>query len=54
MTPASWLMCLALIRSISQVEDRVRAAGSDQLDEWSDLILDARELADVFATDQKH
>ncbi|CAK0745370.1 transposase [uncultured Gammaproteobacteria bacterium] len=38
----------------SQVEDRVRAAGSDQLDEWIDLILDARELADVFATDQKH
>ncbi|CAK0776659.1 transposase [uncultured Gammaproteobacteria bacterium] len=38
----------------SLVEDRVLAAGSDQLDEWSDLILDARELADVFGADQKH
>ncbi|CAK0776158.1 hypothetical protein WCLP8_5360001 [uncultured Gammaproteobacteria bacterium] len=36
------------------VESRVRAASSDQLDEWIDLILDARELADVFGIDQKH
>ncbi|CAK0752333.1 transposase [uncultured Gammaproteobacteria bacterium] len=38
----------------SQVEDRVRAAGSDQLDEWSDRFVDARELVDVFDVDQKH
>ncbi|CAK0779058.1 hypothetical protein WCLP8_80001 [uncultured Gammaproteobacteria bacterium] len=38
----------------SQVEDRVRAGSGDQLDEWIDLILDARELADVFGADQKH
>lgn len=30
------------------IEDRVRAAGSDLLDEWSERILDARTLADVF------
>ena len=36
------------------VEDRVRAAGSDQLDEWLDRILDARELTDVFGSDLKH
>ncbi|CAK0775990.1 transposase [uncultured Gammaproteobacteria bacterium] len=36
------------------VESRVRAAGSDQLDEWSDRFVDARELVDVFDVDQKH
>ena len=30
------------------IEDRVRAVGSDLLDEWSERILDARTLADVF------
>ena len=31
------------------IEGRVRAAGGDQLDEWSERILDARTPADVFA-----
>ena len=30
------------------IEPRIRAAGTDQLDEWTDLVLDARELADIF------
>ncbi|MBF0094590.1 MAG: Rpn family recombination-promoting nuclease/putative transposase [Alphaproteobacteria bacterium] len=30
------------------IEERVRAADSDQLDEWSERLLDARELSDVF------
>lgn len=30
------------------IENRVRAAGGDQLDEWSERILDASTLADVF------
>lgn len=36
------------------VEERVRAASSDQLDEWLDRFVDARELEDVFGSDPKH
>ena len=36
------------------LEDRVRAAGSDQLDEWSDRFVDAQTLADIFDTDHRH
>ncbi|MBF0095436.1 MAG: DUF4351 domain-containing protein [Alphaproteobacteria bacterium] len=32
----------------AETEDRVRAAGSDQLDEWMDRLMDARDVADVF------
>jgi len=38
----------------SGVEDRVRAADSDRLDEWLDRILDAQTLADVFGPEQSH
>jgi len=36
------------------VEDRVRAAVSDRLDEWLDRILDAQTLSDVFGPEQPH
>ncbi len=36
------------------VEDRVRVATIDQLDEWSDRILDAQTLDDVFGIEQRH
>ena len=32
----------------AEIEDRVHAASSDQLNEWMDCLMDARELADVF------
>lgn len=35
-------------------DDRVRAADSEQLDEWLDRILDAQTPADVFGLDQPH
>ncbi|CAK0759169.1 hypothetical protein WCLP8_3020011 [uncultured Gammaproteobacteria bacterium] len=38
----------------SGVEDRVRAAGMDQLDEWIDRILDAQTLDDVFGSEPCH
>ena len=38
----------------SHIETLVRAATNDQLDEWSDRILDARELSDVFGPDWQH
>ncbi|CAK0779014.1 transposase [uncultured Gammaproteobacteria bacterium] len=36
------------------VEERVRAAGMDQLNEWLDRILDAQTLDDVFGSDPRH
>ena len=38
----------------SSIEDRVRAASSEQLEEWSDRFVDARELSDVFGPDWQH
>ncbi|CAK0768435.1 transposase [uncultured Gammaproteobacteria bacterium] len=38
----------------ADIEERVRAASSDQLDEWTDRFVDACELADVFGTDSTH
>ena len=38
----------------SEVEDRVRTADSDHLDEWTDRFLDARTLSDVFGVDRRH
>jgi len=36
------------------IESRVLSADIDQLDEWSDRFVDARELIDIFAADQTH
>ena len=36
------------------IEDRVRAADSDRLDEWLDRFVDAQTLADVFGSEQPH
>ncbi len=36
------------------VEGRVRAASIEQLDEWSNRILDAQTLDDVFGIEQRH
>ena len=38
----------------ASLEERVRAADSDQLDEWSERILEARALLDVFGADWQH
>ena len=38
----------------ASLEERVRAADSDQLDEWSERILEARALIDVFGADWQH
>ena len=38
----------------SHLEDSIRAADIDRLDEWIDRILDAKSLDDVFGTDQRH
>jgi len=38
----------------SEIEARVRGTGSDQLDEWSERLLDARELSDVFDAPTAH
>ena len=38
----------------SEVEDRVRTADSDHLDEWTDRFLDARTLSDVFGVPRRH
>ncbi len=38
----------------SQTEERVHAAGIDQLDEWMDRLMDAKELIDVFGIDPTH
>ena len=38
----------------SGIEDRVRAAGSDQLDEWSERLIDGKSLADIFGPDHTH
>ncbi|MFN3076667.1 MAG: Rpn family recombination-promoting nuclease/putative transposase [Alphaproteobacteria bacterium] len=37
-----------------EIEARVRAAGSDQLDVWSERLLDARELEDMFGDPTTH
>ncbi|MBF0094817.1 MAG: DUF4351 domain-containing protein [Alphaproteobacteria bacterium] len=37
-----------------KVGARIRAASSDQLDEWSERLLDARELSDVFDAPTTH
>ncbi|MEO5376098.1 MAG: Rpn family recombination-promoting nuclease/putative transposase [Alphaproteobacteria bacterium] len=37
-----------------EIEARLRAASSDQLDEWSERLLDARELSDVFDEPTTH
>lgn len=52
-------MLLGLLRrkfgSLSpEIDERVRAASSDQLDEWSECLLGARELADVFDATTTH
>ena len=36
------------------LEQRIRTADSDHLDDWAERILDARTLAEVFGTDQPH
>jgi predicted transposase YdaD len=36
------------------LEDRIRAAGSDQLDEWSERFADGKSLAEIFGPDQPH
>lgn len=36
------------------IEERVRVANSDQLDEWSERFVNARELSDVFDSATKH
>ena len=36
------------------IEDRVRAAGSDQLDEWSERLIDGKSLAEIFGPDHTH
>ena len=36
------------------VEDRIRAAGTDQLDEWSERFADGKALAEIFDTEQRH
>ena len=38
----------------SGVEERVRAAGIDQLNEWSDRFVDAQTLEDMFGPEQPH
>jgi hypothetical protein len=38
----------------SETEGRVRTAGSDQLDEWSDRFVDARTLDDIFGVESRH
>ncbi|CAK0770957.1 transposase [Azospirillaceae bacterium] len=38
----------------SHIEERVLKATSDQLDEWSELILDATSLDDIFGSPQSH
>ena len=38
----------------SGIEDRVRGADSDRLDEWLDHFVDAQTLEDVFGTEQRH
>ncbi len=36
------------------IESRVQSADSDQLDEWSERILDAQTLTDVFEDGSEH
>ncbi|CAK0743358.1 hypothetical protein WCLP8_1430001 [uncultured Gammaproteobacteria bacterium] len=36
------------------IEDRVRSACSDQLDEWSEQFVDGKSLADILGPDQPH
>ena len=38
----------------SVIEDRVRAAGTDQLDEWNERFADGKTLAEIFDTEQLH
>ncbi len=38
----------------SGIEDRVRAAGIDQLDEWSERLFDGEPLTEIFGTDHAH
>ncbi len=38
----------------SGIEDRVRAAGIDQLDEWSERFADGLSLSEIFGPDQTH
>ena len=38
----------------SGIEDRVRAAGIDQLDEWSERLFDGEPLTEIFGTDHTH
>jgi len=38
----------------SDVVERVRAAGIDQLDEWSERFVDVMALEDVFGADRRH
>ncbi|CAK0778881.1 hypothetical protein WCLP8_840003 [uncultured Gammaproteobacteria bacterium] len=48
------LLCRRFKTVPPDVERRGRAADIDHLDEWSDRFVDARELVDVFGTDQPH
>ncbi|MBF0562293.1 MAG: Rpn family recombination-promoting nuclease/putative transposase [Alphaproteobacteria bacterium] len=36
------------------IEDRVCAAGIDQLDDWSERFVDGKPLSEIFGTDQTH
>lgn len=36
------------------VEDRIRAADIDHLDQWTDRFVDARTLEDIFDPEQRH
>ncbi len=36
------------------LEDRIRVASSDQLDEWSERLIDGKSLAEIFDTELIH
>ena len=38
----------------SAIEDRVRTASIDQLDEWSERLIDGKSLAEIFDSEQMH
>ncbi len=48
-------LLLRRFRSVpTHVEDKVRAARSDQLDDWSERFVDAQTLADIFGPEAPH
>ena len=36
------------------LEDRIRAASSDELDEWTDRLVDGKPLTEIFGPDHTH